>query len=88
MSFIETSALDSSNVDTAFENVITDVYNILNNLQQQENAKKEATSKALKAGGLPAGTSKANTGEAPSTIKINSQTTGRADRQAKKCGCQ
>ena len=36
LSFIETSALDSNNVDQAFENVLSDVFNILNNLQQQQ----------------------------------------------------
>ena len=36
MSFIETSALDSNNVDTAFENVLGDVYSILNTIQQQQ----------------------------------------------------
>ena len=33
LSFIEASALDSSNVDTAFENVLKDVYGILNQIQ-------------------------------------------------------
>lgn len=33
LSFIEASALDANNVDTAFENVLKDVYNILNQLE-------------------------------------------------------
>jgi GTPase SAR1 family protein len=95
LSFIETSALDSNNVDQAFENVLTDVFNILNNLQQLEHAKKEATDKSLKAGGGggkaggAASSSKINTTEVPSTIKISSQTTRRGSKQGGggKCGC-
>lgn len=37
LSFIEASALDANNVDTAFENVLKDVYSILNQLQNEKN---------------------------------------------------
>jgi Ras-related protein Rab-11A len=47
LSFIEASALDSSNVDTAFENVLKDVYGILNQIQsshQEDNSRSSKTS--------------------------------------------
>jgi Ras-related protein Rab-11A len=31
LSFIETSALDASNVETAFQNILTDIYRIVSN---------------------------------------------------------
>ncbi|KAF8481420.1 ras-domain-containing protein [Gautieria morchelliformis] len=39
LSFIETSALDASNVESAFQNILTDVYRIVSNkaLEQNEN---------------------------------------------------
>jgi hypothetical protein len=84
LSFIETSALDANNVDSAFENVLTDVFNILNNLQQQENAKKEVIAKSLKAGG----SSSTNTPSKPNTtevIQLKDQTTRRGGKQGKCC---
>ncbi|KAF8528201.1 ras-domain-containing protein [Hysterangium stoloniferum] len=39
LSFIETSALDASNVESAFQNILTDIYRIVSNkaLEQSEN---------------------------------------------------
>lgn len=62
LSFIEASALDSSNVDTAFENVLKDVYTILNQIQQNNQdtdsmSKKEKSRKEppIKLGGKTEG---------------------------------
>ncbi|XP_050545506.1 ras-related protein Rab-11A isoform X2 [Daktulosphaira vitifoliae] len=36
LSFIETSALDSTNVETAFENILTEIYNIVSQKQMRD----------------------------------------------------
>lgn len=47
LSFIEASALDSNNVDTAFENVLKDVFSILNQLQNENKESNSSSSKKV-----------------------------------------
>lgn len=56
LSFIEASALDSNNVDTAFENVLKDVFSILNQLQNENKESNSSSSKKvpIKLGGQAA----------------------------------
>lgn len=69
LSFIEASALDSSNVDTAFENVLKDVYGILNQIQSG-NQEDSGYGKASKA---------------PVSIKLNGKDSATAKKDDKKC---
>ena len=38
LSFIETSALDASNVESAFQTILTDIYKIVSQKQLEQNA--------------------------------------------------
>lgn len=69
LSFIEASALDSNNVDTAFENVLKDVYGILNQIQS-DNKEDSGYGKASKA---------------PLSIKLNGKDSPAAKKDDKKC---
>lgn len=59
LNFIEASALDSNNVEVAFEQVLTDVYNILNNTgsgdkaadEKDDGGKSSSSSSSKKSGG-------------------------------------
>jgi small GTP-binding protein len=44
LSFIETSALDSTNVELAFQNILTEIYHIMSRPQLQEGEDEEGTS--------------------------------------------
>ncbi|KAJ8603015.1 hypothetical protein CTAYLR_001558 [Chrysophaeum taylorii] len=48
LAFIETSALDASGVDTAFQNILTEIYRLMNRKQMQ--ADTSATGPTIKAG--------------------------------------
>ena len=42
LAFIETSALDASGVDVAFQNILTEIYRLMNKKQMQEGSAKQA----------------------------------------------
>jgi len=42
LAFIETSALDASGVDVAFQNILTEIYRLMNKKQMQADASKPA----------------------------------------------
>jgi len=44
LSFIETSALDSTNVELAFQNILTEIYHIMSRPQLEEGEETETTS--------------------------------------------
>lgn len=74
LSFIETSALDSSNVEEAFKKLLTDIYNSMTKRQMQANL----SSGAGVPGARPA------TGQ---TLVVDAATSGRNRAQQKQC-CQ
>lgn len=75
ISFIETSALDASNVDTAFENVLSDVFNILNTIQQQQLQERGNTQNGNKQRGGGGAGVKPNTSPVTNTIKVGGKNT-------------
>ena len=42
LAFIETSALDASGVDVAFQNILTEIYRLMNKKQMQEGSAKQS----------------------------------------------
>ena len=42
LSFIETSALESTNVESAFQNILTEIYRLMNKKQMQEGSAKQS----------------------------------------------
>jgi Ras-related protein Rab-11B len=73
LNFIETSALDSSNVEDAFKNLLSDIYKSMNKRQLQS---------GLTGGGVP-GARPAN----GQTLVVDAATSGRSRSQQKQC-CQ
>ncbi|CAF0922200.1 unnamed protein product [Brachionus calyciflorus] len=69
ISFIEASALEATNVDTAFTNVLSDVYSILNNIQQQ-NDDTANSSKTNQTTSSASNSSSSANKKAPDSIKL------------------
>lgn len=76
LSFIEASALDANNVDTAFENVLTDVYKILNNIESNQQKATSSSSNANTAGSN-------SKSQLPNSIKLDAKKTNTT--KAQKC---
>ena len=74
LNFIETSALDSSNVEEAFKNLLTDIYKSMNKRQIHGNPNN--------GGGVPG--AKPATGQ---TLVVDAATSNRNRQQQKQC-CQ
>ena len=48
LAFIETSALDASGVDVAFQNILTEIYRLMNKKQMQEGSSKRQLPRAIR----------------------------------------